>query len=457
MDLTKRPRKPAEELQAELRELVDRANDLADKFSGGANLDPKEDAEFSRLTGENGEIAKLSEEVNDAQDFERERDSLRRAKASGLYAHAPKFSGLGVWKDNDGSHSPQITVRDNRRGIIKDPRMAHLTGCYFTAVSSLPNADQALDDMNRLGWREYASQIEGTGSKGGYTVPEPIVREIIQHRDDVGVAMQVARVQPMDSETALLPEEVGRPTVYYPGEEGTITASDGSLAQHRLRCKKRGVLVRASSEVLADSQAAFGEWIIDASGHALAEKMDSELILGNATSTYGGVMGLIESIGSEGVNDADTGEDELHELDAEDWTDTIAKLPARYHRGAAWIMSRQVWNGSVLPILAAAGGSGWAALMAGANGDRPNWFGYPVFFSEQMPAAAASTIVALLGDFTKAVTIGDRGDMRIDTSIHEQFEKDMVSFRLLHRYDVLVTHPGDSSEAGAYVALKTAA
>src|SRR5690606_32341706 len=103
------------------------------------------------------------------------------------------------------------------------------------------------------------------------------------------------------------------------------------------------------------------------------------------------------------------------------------------------------------------GGAGFASLMGGASAGSPgslSWLGYPVYFSDLMPTAAASTVVALFGDFRRAVAIGDRNDMRLDSTIAEKFEEELVSFRLLHRYDILVHTPGTPSAAGAYVALK---
>lgn len=448
-------KKSARELEAERLALIDEAAELAAVMEGPRprDMNATEKARFDELTGDNGLVAAKAEEVETQRRVEANRDAQRAAQ---LGAPSPKFGG--VYKDNGASSLPRL--KTNRGGVIKDEKLAHLAGCFFQAAGKLPKAEQARADMHRFGWGEYATQTEGVGTAGGYLVPTPIIDEIIKHRDEVGVAMQTGRIYPMTSDTLQLPGEAGRPTVYYPGEAGEITASDATLEGHTLSVRKRGVLVRASSEVLADSVAAFGDYIVESSGYAMAEKMDLEYLLGDGTSTYGGEEGLIPTIGTAGVQDADTGEDTLAELDVEDWTKTVGRLPGKYHRGAAWIMSREVWNGSVLPLMANSGGAGFAALMAGASAGSPGslqWLGYPVYFSDLMPAAAASTVVALFGDFRRAVSIGDRQDMRIDSSIHEQFDKDLVSFRVLHRYDILVTHPGDSSDAGAYVALKTAA
>jgi len=62
----------------------------------------------------------------------------------------------------------------------------------------------------------------------------------------------------------------------------------------------------------------------------------------------------------------------------------------------------------------------------------------------------SSAVVAFLGNFRKAVAIGDRNDMSIDTSTERYFETDDVAIRATHRYDILV-HNND-----AYASLRLA-
>lgn len=113
-------------------------------------------------------------------------------------------------------------------------------------------------------------------------------------------------------------------------------------------------------------------------------------------------------------------------------------------------MSAAVYYGSALR---ACGGNSQGFDELG----RPMLLGYPVNFSIDMPTtSAASTVVALFGNFEHAVILGDRVPFSMSMSEHAEFENDVIAFRALSRYDILVHQAGDATNAGAYVALATA-
>ena len=463
--------KNIDELAIEKQSLVDEAWNLTERLSGGEELPRESQKRLDELTGEGGQIEAKAGELAAAVELRQRRTELAAHRLAEQSAAGRAFGeggsddrsfiGLGAIlgvRDTQLAPARAMPGSTFNRSSKTDPRLAHLAGCWATSIAGHGEGlGEARKELNRFGWGEYATQSEGVGSKGGYMVPAPIADQIIRNRDTVGVAPQTARVWALQSETLTLPEETARPTVYYPGEGKSITASDGKLETHTMTVKKRAVLVRTTSEVLADTPAAFGDWLIDSMSYATAEATDLEYLRGDGTATYGNERGLIHMVGSAGIQTADSGETSLADLDVEDWTKTIARLPGKYHANAAWIMSREVWNGSCLPLMANAGGHVFATMQAGASGNNLRWLGYPVFFSDLMPAAAAGGTVALFGDYSRSAALGDRGDMRIAASVDERFEQDLVSYRLTHRYDILVHNHGDDSTAGGYVALKLAA
>jgi HK97 family phage major capsid protein len=66
-------------------------------------------------------------------------------------------------------------------------------------------------------------------------------------------------------------------------------------------------------------------------------------------------------------------------------------------------------------------------------------------------------VCALFGSFPQAVILGDRTGIRISRDDSVGFLSDLITLKATARYDINVHQPGDSSNAGAYVALKTAA
>ena len=90
--------------------------------------------------------------------------------------------------------------------------------------------------------------------------------------------------------------------------------------------------------------------------------------------------------------------------------------------------------------------------------------GYRVEFSQVMPKAEGnSQVCALLGDLSKAATLGSRRDTQIAFSEHSRFANDQIEIRGTERFDINVHDVGDynataaSQNPGPVVGLITAA
>jgi HK97 family phage major capsid protein len=441
--------KTAAELLAEKCELLDRAEALSQLIEDeNREFTADEKAEFDSITGE--QLTAKDEEHKARVAYEAKRNALRDARAQ-ANSQTPSWAGGPLKEQAD---APRVELKGQKSKHFADPRDAYLAGQWFKA--RMFNDAAAVSEMNRLGWAEYASQGIGQGSTGGYLVPQPIVTEIIKNRDNVGIAAQVANIVQMTSDTLTLPEETTRPTVYYPAESVAITASEGALKTHKLVVSKRAAVVYVTRELMADAAISAADWVVDQLSYEFAYAMDNELLNGNGTSTFGGEVGLISAMGTAGRIESNANEDLVSELDLDEWERTVAKLPGKFHNyGPKWIMNRATFFGSCLVLGNAAGGNTISMLQGGLTGLQ--WMGYPVVLSDLMPTPAASTTAALFGAFDRAVTIGDRGDMRLETDASVRFLNDEVAIKMTHRYDILVHNPGDATNAGAYVALRTVA
>jgi HK97 family phage major capsid protein len=135
----------------------------------------------------------------------------------------------------------------------------------------------------------------------------------------------------------------------------------------------------------------------------------------------------------------------------------MAKLPDKYWQyQPSWICSSVFYFTVLARLQAAAGGNTPVTLEDGFP--RMTYLGYPVHFTNQMPTATAvSTVSLLFGAFNQASIIGDRGGIVIKQSEHLNFDQDVLAVLATTRYDINWHDVGDSSNAGAVVALKTAA
>lgn len=367
----------------------------------------------------------------------------------------------GRLPNNTQDNQDRVYVKQAKLKAFKSERDAFNAGMWYRAIvsrlySSRGEDVKALQHCHRVGFDVSNSAYEGSGTAGGYLVPPQISSTIIEVRERVGVARQVCSIQPMTSDMVSIPKRSGGLTVYYPNELGTITDSDKSWQQIALAAQKRAVASKISQELVDDALISIVDNVVTEQAYALALQEDNELINGTGASTYGGVQGLLSAIGSAGVYTCPTSMDTWPEIVLADVMGTMSKLPDRFNRMPAWICSTNFYWGVFARLLAAGGGNAVGELQAGEGGRR-TFFGVPIYTTSQMPTAtAAATVCALFGQFDMAVILGDRTGIRVGRDDSTGFLSDYTTLKATARYDIKVHEPGDSSNAGAYVALKTA-
>jgi len=289
------------------------------------------------------------------------------------------------------------------------------------------------------------TQVEGTTTLGGFTVPDPLEAAIIEARQEFGVARRICRVFQASSDTDKIPTKTALPTVYYPGEAVAITESTATYGQVSATITKRAVLVKYSSELLADSVLAIADDLAENAGRALGIRADAEFINGDGSSGYGTVTGI----------EADTHTDvpgsgsSWGALALADFASCVGGLGDKYHAGASWVMSRSFFGSVVLRVLAAAGGNTFESISAGATGGGM-LLGYPIHFSDQAPTSTSGTDqVCWFGDWRSGVVFADRAGVQMATSEHLGFAEDEIAIRVTSRYDIQV------HDENSYVSMST--
>jgi HK97 family phage major capsid protein len=312
----------------------------------------------------------------------------------------------------------------------------------------------AEDHCHRLGLDISAIAKEATGTGGGYLTPSPLHNEVIEQAARVGIARKIATVLPMTSDSLqvakIAADSFG--TVRYPDEASSISASDMEFSQIELLAKKRALFSYISNELNSDAVISFTDLLVRRFGFGLARNEDREFSLGDATSTYGGVVGLASAIGTGSIVQAATGHDTWPELTIADFVSCQGKLPEWAADGReCWVCSAAFY---AIAMLGAAGGNAQGFDEDG----NPLFLGKPVYFLSGMPTTAtAATICCYYGNFEEGATIGDRIPFSFAVSEHVGFGSDTIACRGLSRYDINIHDAGDATNAGAIVTLKTAA
>lgn len=455
-------RKTSADIRAEIADLTATAQALLDVAKEAEReLDADEETHFNEV---HAKLAAAKEELEKTETFEAKRREIAEMQVLQSQPLAP-IGGIGIKGASDRLKA------QHRLGPVRSfkgadaHRDAYDSGMWLRCVVARANRQSDEEAEARIaarGWDVRAVATEGNPTGGGYLVPTPMSNAIIDVRALAGVSRQLAEVVPMTSDTLTVARKTAGTTVYYPGEAGATTASDQTWGQVQLTTKKRAILSKISQELRDDALIAIVDNLVSQMGLDFAVKEDAEFVNGDGTSTYGGESGLLNLLGSAGVYAPANGGgfSVWSGLTMTHFTNTMAKLPSRYHgRGTAWICSNEFYYGVMVSALVAAGGNTIGMLESGPSGAMvPMFLGRPVYITDQMPrSTAVSQVSALYGSFSDAAMIGDRGGVMVKQSEHLNFDQDVLAVLATTRYDINVHDSGDSSNAGAYVGLKTAA
>ena len=320
--------------------------------------------------------------------------------------------------------------------------------------------------------RGFDTKAMGEGAsqrEGGALVPTEMQGQVISLIERYGRFRANARVLPINSNNTQLPKVNADVTVYAPGEGGSITDSDLTLANVGLVPTKLAALTKFSSELAEDSIVPAAGLLGESMGRSIAKAEDRAGFLGDATSTYWGYTGITGAFQSLANWSSQSENAELgglvtaagnlySEITFANIRQVAAVLPDEWSDGAKWYCSRYFYWTVIYPLLVAE--SGGAATIGTpteiAKGVPQYLFGHEVVFTSVMPKTAAnSQICLILGNLPVGVYVGERRGLAIDESSHVYFANDQIGVRATERIAINVFGHGSISASGPICALVT--
>ena len=317
-------------------------------------------------------------------------------------------------------------------------------------------------------------QAEDGNTQGGYLVFPEFEATLISLKEQYGVYQQNAFKLPMASDTLLIPRRAGGTTVYYPGENTQITESAMKFDQVQLLAKKYAQMTRWSTELNEDSVIAMADLLAGEFAYQFAKAEDFNGFIGDGTSTYAGVIGLLYKLcntvngvaATASLAAAATTHTTADKLTLADWNKAVGLLPLYAEGRAKWYMHKTIFYGSILPLIEAAGGN---IAMYLSDGAPRRFLGYEVVITQAMPtitaavgttATAAVSVPAVLGDMTMTGYMGQRRGVTVRTSDQRYIEYDQIAIQATQRV-AINNVVGDSLDpanvAGPMVGLHLAA
>ena len=323
----------------------------------------------------------------------------------------------------------------NRRaiGVALDKEFADITDFMQSVWHGNGEGGGASERWRRI--RNDYSSIDP--STGGFLVPEVLRSELLRVALETAIVRGRARVIPMDSNRVPFPaiDSTSNASTIFGGitaswtEEGaTLGESEAKFGRVILDAKKLAARCDVPNELLQDSIISFGAFINDVLPQAIAWFEDIGFTTG---------VGAGEPQGWNNANALVTVNKESGQVANSIVWENIVKL---YSRMLPSSMGNAVWvaNNDTFPELATmalsvgTGGSGiW--LNNGVVGPPMSILGRPVVFTEKVPTLGTTLDISLV-DFGYYL-IGDRQEMRAESSAHAQFTSDQTVYRIIERID----------------------
>lgn len=366
----------------------------------------------------------------------------------------------------------QITVParakrwSNSLRAFKSAEDAYTSGMWLNAVFGNSGA---INWCNEHGVAVVEAVHEGhINTTGGYLVPDVLSNSIIELVKEYGVFRGQAGIVPMTSDKIDIPRRVGGLTAYFVGEGDAVTESTGSWDIVSLIAKDVGVLTRVSNDLASDAIVAIMDRITVEISRALATKEDACGFLGDGTSTYGGIVGVLPRLttvawsapsvsSGAGLVEWSTGTG-FENITLANLVSMMALLPTYARAGAKWHCSPTFYDSVITRLVTAIGGDMGHTLVDGVPQTRA--LGFPVALNNTMNTTGTDQKISLLfGDLSQAVSFGDRQQIEFAASDSASvggesvFERNQRALRAIERFDINVHDVGTSSAAGPVVGL----
>jgi HK97 family phage major capsid protein len=280
-----------------------------------------------------------------------------------------------------------------------------------------------------------ASMVEGVGSSGGFSVPEPLAAQWLDDSIEGEIIRPLATVWPMESATRKVAgwDAANQSSTLFGGfamefiaEEGPGTKQTGKLRMIQLTAHKGGIFVDISNELREDGQG-FEAQLDRAIRTSIGYGLDQYFINGTGA---GQPLGLRNdpakiTVAKESGQKADS---LVYE--------SLCKMFARMYpagRQRAIFLANSDTIPQLLQLSMAIGTSGsQIPVMTESNGQF-KILGRPVVFTSHMPTLGDADDLMFV-DLSQ-YAIGIRREMRLEKSNLPGWTNDLMSYRALLRFD----------------------
>lgn len=284
---------------------------------------------------------------------------------------------------------------------------------------------------------DYSSLDAATG---GFLVPENLRAELLRVALESAVVRSRARIIPMDSPRVPFPTVdstsnastvFGGVAAYWTEEGGALTEAEATFGRVVLDASKLTAYCEVPNELLQDSIISFSAFIDSIFPAAVSWFEDIAFLRGTGVGQPLGVMlsPALVSVAKEINQAADT-------IVWENIVNMYARMLPSSLGSAVWVANINTFPELAKMALAVGTGGSAIWLNNGVGSPPTTILGRPVIFTEKMETlggGGSGKDIAFI-DFGYYL-IGDRMQMRAESSPHVKFQNDITAYRIIERVD----------------------
>lgn len=347
-------------------------------------------------------------------------------------AYAAKIANAGVGK---AQHQAKFADVDTAEACAAGMRLA------MCGAKAYPQRENDLAIVQK-------GQVAFDNTLGGYLVPEEFVNQLLYSTEPYGVARKIANVRRMTENLQRLPRKTGIPTMGWVGEVQSTTTQNATFDQVEMAARELQLLMSASNTLLSDAAINVADEIATTVRESYDIAIDSAYFIGDSTATYGGFSGLKNALPASAYI---TASGAWTAYTTGDFHKALGSLENVNSSRIAMSMSRQAYFQICQRLDKQT--SQFKDLIGGTGADAA-FLGYPVYFSQVLPTATASSAKSIyIGDFVGGSMIGERQDLTVASSEHSLFSTNSMQWRANARASVNIHGDGRGSTYGPIVCL----
>lgn len=401
-----------EELIKALRLMNDKADEEKRKLTDEENVEYKKNEE---------EIEQLSKDILDAKE-----DVERRRKLAELELEAKKKeSDLGIHIDHKLDHDPEKEFKN--------------VGEFFYALSRAKRDGIRDERLENLRIEEKRAQSMGTGSEGGYALPEQFDAMVRQVQAQEAIVRPRANVipagSPPDAKLSFPALDqtsgsniYGGVTITHTGEAITMTETSFALREVSLEPKEMSAYIVLSNKLLQNWEAA-GAFATRTLSSAMAGQEDYDFMRGDGINKALGFINCSAAISYSRATASTVAFADVYGM--------LARMLMRGGGSYVWLASQ-----TIIPQLAAMVDAGTHAVWLGGAGPANNagagplpstLLGIPVVFADRLPALGTKGDLSLVN--LSMYLIKDGSGPIAASSEHIYFLSNRTVFKIVWNVD----------------------